>query len=303
MFPASHCPWVWNCSMCIPPSNKRHHADDFTQSVPATTANSLYLYLPSSLASPFSTILRSHVSTSQYLSNLSMLTPALSDFSSLSIPTESSHISPSCVLPSYLCAITAADTFLVAVAAWATLQLSWTIVLLISQLWQIARQMTTLEVSNLGRYGFMGGRGGASMGQQMGHSHQQAGSDDTTGHGHQHHRHGLCGGGFIMNLLGFDRFTKGKAADGLARAAKAPNPFHLGVIGNCKDFWTMGRELGVEYERLYDVPPEGFVEAKRRRVRDEGEDSGRKSLRQSLLMGFGLGRSASRSGYEPLSQV
>ena len=152
----------------------------------------------------------------------------------------------------------------------------------------------------------MGGRGGASLGQQSGHAHQHTGSDDAAGGSghHHHHKHGVCGGGggLIMNLLGFDRFTKGKAADGLARAAKAPNPFHLGVLSNCKDFWTMGRELGVEYERLYDVPPEGFVEAKRMRIREEGEDGGRKSLRQSLLMGLGLGRSA-RSGYEPLSQV
>ena len=114
-----------------------------------------------------------------------------------------------------------------------------------------------------------------------------------------------------MNLLGFDRFTKGKAADGLARAAKAPNPFDLGIMGNCKDFWTKGKELGVEYETLYDVPAEGFAEAKRRRVREETDDAhsgtsegGRKSLRKSLLMGFGLGRGgSSRAGYEPLSQV
>ena len=65
----------------------------------------------------------------------------------------------------------------------------------------------------------------------------------------------------------------------------------------------MGAELGVEYERLYDVPPEGFIEAKRRRVREEGGDEGRKSLRQSLLMGLGLGSGSSRGGYEPLSQV
>ncbi len=55
---------------------------------------------------------------------------------------------------------------------WATLQLTWTSILLASQLWQVARQMTTLEVSNLGRYGFMGGRGGASLSGQMGHRHQ-----------------------------------------------------------------------------------------------------------------------------------
>ena len=108
-----------------------------------------------------------------------------------------------------------------------------------------------------------------------------------------------------MNLLGFDRFTKGKAADGLAKAYKAPNPFHIGVIGNCKDFWTAGRELGVEYDKLYDVPPEGFQEAKRRRIREEGasDDGGRKSLRSGLMMTLGLGGRSNRAGYEPLSQA
>ena len=200
--------------------------------------------------------------------------------------------------------------FLFSIAAWSTLQLSWTLILLATQLWQVARQMTTLEVSNLGRYGFMGGRGGASMHGQMGHQHQHAAGE--AGAGAHSHRHGVCAGcgsGFLMSLLGLDRFTKGKAADGLARAAKAPNPFDLGLVGNCKDFWTSGRELGVEYERLYDVPAEGFAEAKRRRL-EEGDDlhldngSGRKAqtLRQKLLMGLGFG-GRSRSGYEPLAQV
>lgn len=166
----------------------------------------------------------------------------------------------------------------------------------------------------------MGGRAGASLGSQMGHQHRLSGAsedangaDGPGGHVHAHkHNHALCGGcgsGFLMNLLGLDRFTKGKAADGLARAAKAPNPFDLGFVGNCKDFWTKGREVGVEYERVYDVPPEGFAEAKRKREREEGEEGhssegGRKSLRKSLLMGFGLGRSgSSRGAYQPLSQV
>jgi palmitoyltransferase len=80
------------------------------------------------------------------------------DFSTIPIPVpaEGSAPSPSsCPLPAVLCAPTVHDAFLISVAAWATLQLSWTSVLLASQLWQIARQMTTLEVSNLGRYGFM----------------------------------------------------------------------------------------------------------------------------------------------------
>ena len=250
------------------------------------------------------------------------------DFATLPAPLEPPHISPSCVLPAYLCALTASDPFLVSVSAWATLQLSWTLVLLATQLWQVCRQMTTLEVSNLGRYGYMGGRGGAGLHQQMGHAHQHGAgspSEDSTGgdsgssaasgaHVHRH-KHACCGGGagggFLMHLLGFDRFTRGRAADGLARAARAPNPFDLGVVGNCKDFWSAGSELGVDYQRLYDVPGEGFREAKRRREEESEEGAaggsqqgGRKSLRKSLLMGFGLGRNGARSGgYEPLSQV
>ncbi|KAF8991305.1 hypothetical protein BDQ17DRAFT_309236 [Cyathus striatus] len=202
-----------------------------------------------------------------------------------------------------MCYLASYDSFLVAVAIWATLQLSWTLVLLASQLWQVARQMTTLEVSNLGRYGFMGGRG-ASMAGQMGHRHRSSSngspvqgldSEDTSlvsdppSHVHK--------SGFLMNLLGFDRFTKGRAVDGLARAGKARNPFDLGLVGNCKDFWSAGRELGVEYEMLYDVPLEGFREAKRRREREEEED-GRKvggTGRKGLFMGI-IGRAGSSRG-------
>jgi palmitoyltransferase len=203
------------------------------------------------------------------------------------------------------------DPFLVSVTAWATLQLSWTILLLASQYWQIARNMTTFEVSNLGRYGFMGGRGGQSLQNQMGHRHQHGhGQGQGSGEDVPHkHASGMCGSGFLMQILGFDRFTKGKAADGLARAGTAPNPFNLGFMGNCKDFWTNGRELGVEYNNLFDVPAEGFTEAKRRKEMEADEEHGAggthkkaNSLRSKLLMGFTLGR-GNREGYEPVSQV
>ncbi|KAF9037902.1 ankyrin [Hymenopellis radicata] len=172
------------------------------------------------------------------------------------------YISSSCPLPSDLCQMTSFDTFLVAVALWSTLQLSWTIVLLASQFWQIARQMTTLEVSNLGRYGFMGGRGGASMAGQMGHSHSRSGRR-----------------GFIMNLLGFDRFTKGKAVDGLARSSKASN-LSISDVGKLQGLLDGGEGAWVEYDKLYDVPMEGFREAKRRRERDEEDDGRRRAVEE-----------------------
>lgn len=159
------------------------------------------------------------------------------------------------------------------------------------------------------------------MSGQMGASQQVGGVSgiDTPGTegelGHKHHNHkGCCGSGFLMHLLGLDRFTKGKATEGLARSTKAHNPFDLGCFGNCKDFWTAGKELGVEYERVYDVPKEGFVEAKKRKeIEDDSSlssgtygsgSSGVGSLRKKLTMGLGLGSfGRARSGYEPVSQV
>lgn len=163
----------------------------------------------------------------------------------------------------------------------------------------------------------MGGRGGQSLATQQGaHRHSAPDSlaaaagggdqDDAvitglvppTRHGHRHA--GLLG--LLMNLMGFDRFTRGKAGEGLARAATAQNPFDLGCMGNCRDFWTSGRELGVEYGGLYEVPPEGFREAKRRATREDEEDGMGRRRGGKGFIGLGiLGRGrSSRDGYAPL---
>ena len=166
--------------------------------------------------------------------------------------------------------------------------------LLAGQLWQVARQMTTLEVSNLGRYGFMGGKGGPSLSEQQGHQHSHG------DRAHHHHRHkSFCGGGFLLQILGLDRYTKGKAVDGITRASKAANPFDNGIISNCRDFWSGGKELGVEYDRLYEVPPEGFREARRRRVEVEEQFGSRPKRKGIFNIGLKWGR-GSRQGYLPV---
>jgi len=191
-----------------------------------------------------------------------------------------------CEISNTVCQASSFDTFLLCVAIWATIQLSWTSILAVSQLWQLSRQMTTFEVSNLGRYGFMGGRGGQSLRDQSG-AMRQAGTigagtgmsgalengvpgevggtvgvdgnlvlppppdgtyDHGHGHGHHHHRHGIMGccanlgkaiSGPLFKILGLDRFTKGKAMSGMARAGRGQNPFDLGVVQVCSPLTSM----------------------------------------------------------------
>ncbi|CAO1631791.1 unnamed protein product [Parajaminaea phylloscopi] len=200
------------------------------------------------------------------------------------------------MLPTPLSAVTAYDSFLLANTTWASLQLSWTVFLLGAQLYQIARQMTTLEVSNLGRYGFMGGKGGSSMATQEGFMTQHAAALEASaasasaslrraqgsgaegegeGEGDERkdqagmrtgHHHGSPlvaakrAGDWLLSIVGLDLYTKGKAGQGLRRAGlqSGSNPFDLGLAINCQDFWSRGKELDVSYESLYDVPEEGF---------------------------------------------
>ncbi len=198
-----------------------------------------------------------------------------------------------------LCRASHYDPFLLSTCIWAGLQLTWTVLLFVSQVWQVCRQMTTLEVSNVGRYGWMGGRGGTSLRDQssalakmqaqggaagrivpvpgqsifgapasaqgslaaIGAGAGPSGGDEdglvlpdsdglpvaakhSHGHGHggggrgHHHRFGLLGkccatmslalGGPVGQLLGFDRFTRGKAVKGLT--ASGGNPFNMGLL-------------------------------------------------------------------------
>lgn len=192
-----------------------------------------------------------------------------------------------CTVASPICRSYQSDPYLLLITNWAGLQLTWTIILVVTQWWQIARQLTTLEVSNLGRYGWMGGRGGSSLrgqtgaigrvtgmassGTRMGGGQggvvdvgagpgpsgaeeealleTASGQMHPLGHGHahghvghnHHHRFGILGkicatsgkaiSAPMLQLLGLDRFTKGKAVQGLMDSSGGGNPFDIGFVG------------------------------------------------------------------------
>lgn len=266
-----HCPWIWNCGEWSAPETRSR------QALTSVGFNNHRYFLLFVLTLIVGVIFFDRLAYFYIIENAPPATPG----EGLTL----------CNISETVCRGAELDGFLLACAAWATLQLSWTFILGCSQLWQVARQMSTYEVSNLGRYGYMGGRGGTSLRDQSGavrgstvfvpmpdteadfsHLPPPPGGHAHGGHAHHHHRCGAVGRicsalgaaitGPVFRLVGLDQFTKGRAVSGMARAGRDQNPFDLGVAKNCSDFWCGAP--GVDYLHLYEVPPEGWPAYRRK---------------------------------------
>lgn len=118
--------------------------------------------------------------------------------------------------------------------------------LLVVQLWQIARAATTQEVINLRKGGSVLGRAANERSASLVHGVSQTSSDNSAHHEHGEHctrasndrRVGPLKR--IARLFGVDQFvdTAREGIPGKAnRVARWRNPFDHGVIVNCQDFW------------------------------------------------------------------
>ncbi|WFD31624.1 protein S-acyltransferase [Malassezia sp. CBS 17886] len=178
-------------------------------------------------------------------------------------------------IPAFVRGALAYNGMVFAHAAWLVILEAWLLLLGCVQLAQASRQLTTFEASNVGRYGFMGGRGEMNLATQRGYMHQQTERLQAAGlsseeiqaqlHGKRlHPQRTLCGvlascGSSLMSVAGLDLYTRGKGGRGLRASSRGSNPFDAGFFANWRDFWTKGGHLRVDYTCLYEVPAEGFA--------------------------------------------
>lgn len=189
---------------------------------------------------------------------------------------------PQCeILKEPLCATFSRDPLTIITNGWASLQLTWTFMLLFVHLTQVARAITTYETmkGQLQASPLMTAVVTGSIstdGAQVGPS--GAGPDPVSGPGNTQRK---AKEGCLTQwsrLLGLDTFYtvafqgyKGVRNKDAAARQKKSNPFSRGAFRNCQDFWMDGPFFGrkdsghallggedVDYTSMYDVPRSGM---------------------------------------------
>ncbi|KAK5127824.1 hypothetical protein LTR85_004940 [Meristemomyces frigidus] len=185
------------------------------------------------------------------------------------------------ILKDELCAQFLKDPLTIITNAWGSLQLTWTFMLLVVHLTQIARNITTFETmrGNMQAGPVMTAIATSTMSTE---GAQVNGWEAGTKHaGHNHKKKEGCLSQW-SKLLGIDTFItiafQGYKGSQQTRVEKQrrrkDNPFTRGIFRNCQDFWTDGpvfrrKEDGcktllggqsVDYASLYEVPRGGGMQ-------------------------------------------
>jgi hypothetical protein len=184
------------------------------------------------------------------------------------------------ILTPSLCSILNADPFSIVLTLWASAQLIWVTMLLIVQLVQITRGLTTYEAMQHHRLGdhlnpaenlstFM--TTGATSLETAQLTSGNRGPDPAVQHPRPHRKVGYWKQ--FQTMLGIDTFIatalrSGDAADRSQAAKRKTNPFSRGWVQNFRDFWCDAQpvfgerrhgeaKLGgetVDYTKMFDLP-------------------------------------------------
>ena len=145
-----------------------------------------------------------------------------------------------------LCQPLITDAYTTILTIWAAAQLTWLSLLVVVQYYQITRGITTHELSNLQKYGFLGG-GNVTVEDRMQEGVSSRLPPIATPDAVPQTRFQRC-----LRILGVEQFFstfKDKRKRAVAQR-RGMNPFDQGgCLTNCTDFWAVPDHLNEENTR------------------------------------------------------
>src|SRR5271170_901145 len=143
-----------------------------------------------------------------------------------------------------ICEPLVTDAYTTLLTLWSAAQLCWLTLLVVVQYYQISRGITTHELSNLQKYGFLGG------GNVTAEDRMQDGISSRLAplqHNHPTGKFHKC-----LRILGVEQFFmtfKDKRQRAVAQR-RGMNPFDQGgCLTNCGDFWSVPPQVAEEANR------------------------------------------------------
>jgi len=145
-----------------------------------------------------------------------------------------------------ICEPLVTDAYTTLLTLWAAAQLCWLTLLVVVQYYQISRGITTHELSNLQKYGFLGG------GNVTAEDRMQDGISSRLPPAPSQHNHPTGKLHRCLRILGVEQFFttfKDKRQRAVAQR-RGMNPFDQGgCLTNCGDFWSVPPEAAEEANR------------------------------------------------------